>query len=149
MCLSICTDIFFGILHASSVLISLCLRRFAANGWDIDVSKHGLGLQVKQLIIAGSSYSQTYPQADASKLAGGLLDVYAAAQLVPAMPKTPSVAELVNQAVAGAANKSPAESPKSTKSPAESPKSPAAKAESPKPAANSTSPAPKARKAMS
>ena len=123
--------------------------RFAANGWDIDVSNHGLGLQVKQLIIAGSSYSQNYPQADASKLGGGLLDVYAAAQLVPATPKTASIADLVNEAVSGAANKSPSETPKSTKAPAESPKSPAAKTESPKPAANSTSPAPKERKAMS
>ena len=101
--------------------------------------KHGLGLQVKQLIIAGSSYSQSYPQADATKLAGGLLDVYAAAQLVPAMPKMPSVAEAVNESISEAAKKS-------TKAATGSSKSPAARAESP--AARSKSPAPQTRKIM-
>lgn len=106
-------------------------------------SRHGLGLQVKQLIIAGSSYSQDYPQADASKLAGGLLDVFASAQLVPAMPKMASIADLVNDAISGAADISP-KSPCGNPMSPESPNPPAAKTESP--VASSKSPAPKTRK---
>lgn len=66
------------------VLWALC--RFAANGWPIDTSVRGLGLQVRELIIAAAHTGSV----DAAKMQGGLLDVYAALQIVPSTPGSSS-----------------------------------------------------------
>ena len=61
-------------------LPSVC--RFAANGWPIDTTgTEGLGVEVKTLIINAALGNMG--SADSAKMAGGLLDTYAALQLVP------------------------------------------------------------------
>ncbi len=80
---------------------------------NINNTNNGVGQQVKRLIIAGFAKSK----ADASKLAGGLLNVYAAAQVVPSML---NITEAVNDAVSRAAQKP-------TDTPVAKPKSPAGK----------------------
>jgi len=66
--------------------VSTALCRFAANGWPIDTSVRSLGLQVRELIIAAAHTGSV----DADKMQGGLLDVYAALQIVPSTPGSSS-----------------------------------------------------------
>ena len=72
------------VCHDEGVSTALC--RFAANGWPIDTSVRGLGLQVRELIIAAGHTGSV----DAAKMQGGLLDVYAALQIVPSTPGSSS-----------------------------------------------------------
>ena len=62
------------------------LRRFAANGWPITTTTNeGLGVQAKDLIIAAAV---SMGAATSANIAGGLLDTYAALQLVPDDPSS-------------------------------------------------------------
>ena len=60
--------------------------RFAANGWPINTQVKGLGMYLKQLIMAAAHTDSQ----DAAKMQGGLLDVYAALQTVPPLPGSSS-----------------------------------------------------------
>lgn len=76
----------YAVQHCCQTL-SLC-RRFIANGWPITTTENkGVGLQVKQLIISAAASMGT---TDSAKIAGGLLDTYAALQLVPINPDSSS-----------------------------------------------------------
>ena len=73
--------------YGSLKFFALCCR-FAANGWPITTTTHeGLGVQVKNLILASAVSMGT---ATSAKIAGGLLDAYAALQLVPVDPSSTS-----------------------------------------------------------
>lgn len=74
-------------VYCSGKLCALCCR-FAANGWPITTTTHeGIGVQVKDLIMASAVSMGT---ATSAKIAGGLLDAYAALQLVPVDPSSTS-----------------------------------------------------------
>ena len=74
------------LLAERSVGLAGLLRRFAANGWPITTTTNeGLGVQVKDLIIAAAVSMGT---ATSANIAGGLLDTYAALQLVPVDPSS-------------------------------------------------------------
>lgn len=60
----------------------LICHRFAANGWPIATSgTEGLGVEVRTLLISAALGNMG--TAMSAKIAGGLLDTYAALQLVP------------------------------------------------------------------
>ncbi len=60
----------------------LICHRFAANGWPIATSgTEGLGVEVRTLLISAALGNMG--TATSAKIAGGLLDTYAALQLVP------------------------------------------------------------------
>ena len=68
--------------EVSNRVTHLVCHRFAVNGWPIATSgTEGLGVQVRTLLISAALGNMG--TATSAKIAGGLLDTYAALQLVP------------------------------------------------------------------